>query len=281
MTEQGESIAQKYANRVTAAHHLELLASGTLRRHLEDEAGRTDPPALLAAMDALATASEDAYRALLGEPGFVQFFGTATPLDAIEASRIGSRPARRTGARSLADLRAIPWVFSWNQSRFGLPGWFGFGSGLSALRDQAPDAYEALLVAKREGTRWEPWHYLVSNVATAIMTSDVAMMQLYAGLVSDAALRERLLARILAEHTRTLKALTAIYGGPLDERRPEVAAGLALRNDALVPLHHLQVGLLQEWRAARDAEREDQAAAVLPRLLLSVNAIASGLGATG
>jgi len=281
LTEQGESIAQKYANRVTAAHHLELLAAGTLRRTLEDVAGRGDPPHLLAAMDGLSMASHDAYRALLEEEGFVRFFETATPLDALEASRIGSRPARRTGERSLEDLRAIPWVFAWNQSRFGLPGWYGLGSGLASLRASDPDAYEALLVAKREGSRWEPWHYLVSNAATALMTSDIEMMTLYAGLVVDPELRDRLMERIVGEHDLTARLLAEVYEGPLEERRPGVAADQRIRHEALVPLHTLQVGLLGGWRTARAASLEAEADALLPQLLLTVNAIASGLGATG
>ena len=275
LTEQGESIAQKYANRVTAAHHLELLAAGTLRRTLEDAADRTDPPHLPAAMATLADASHAAYRQLLDEDGFVSFFETATPLDAIEASRIGSRPARRTGARTLSDLRAIPWVFAWNQSRFGLPGWYGLGSGLAALRRDDPDAYQALLMAKREGSRWEPWHYLVSNAATALMTSDIPTMHQYAGLVEDHKLRDRLMARILAEHDATRAALEALYEGPLSDKRAEVATQMRLRHHALVPLHALQVSLLRQWRASGHDE------ALLPRLLLTVNAVASGLGATG
>ncbi|MEO1273677.1 MAG: phosphoenolpyruvate carboxylase, partial [Myxococcota bacterium] len=160
MTEQGESISQRYANRVTAAHHLELLTAGTFAAEVADRAGRSDPPELVALMDELAQTSRQAYRALIEHEGFIPFFSQATPIDVIEASRIGSRPARRTGRRSLGDLRAIPWVFAWNQSRFVLPGWFGLGSALLQLREHNAEGFERLVVAKHEDTRWAPLHYL-------------------------------------------------------------------------------------------------------------------------
>ncbi|MEO0326628.1 MAG: phosphoenolpyruvate carboxylase, partial [Myxococcota bacterium] len=140
LTEQGETIAQKYANQVTAAHHLELLLAGTLAGTLG--ASREDPPELVALMDGLADRSRMAFRALVEAEGFLPFFQQATPLDAIEQAGIGSRPARRTGQRSLADLRAIPWVFAWNQCRATLPAWYGFGSALETLRSGDPAAFE-------------------------------------------------------------------------------------------------------------------------------------------
>jgi len=279
LTEQGETIDEKYANLVTAAHHLELLAAGTMYATAHDQADRTDPPELVAIMDELSRDSRAAYRQLLETDGFIPFFEQATPLDAIEASRIGSRPARRTGKRTINDLRAIPWVFAWNQSRFILPGWYGLGSALLGLRDRDPTAFERVVVAKREETRWAPLHYLISNAATAHMTSDTDIMARYAGLVEDDGVRDRLLGMITAERDRTAEALEAIYGGPLPNRRSRIHRMLQLRNEALVPLHDHQIDLLKRWRAAR--ANGGDAEAVLPQLLLTVNAIASGLGATG
>jgi len=278
LTEQGESIAQKYANRVTAAHHLELLAAGALRATLADDDGRQDPPELLALLDGLADRSRKAYRALLDADGFVSFFEHATPLDVIESSRIGSRPARRTGKRSLGDLRAIPWVFSWNQSRFGLPGWYGLGTALMALRDDDKEGFEALVRAKAEATRWNPWHYLISNAATAHMTSDLNLMQAYASLVPDDELRERILQQIVDEHRKTKEALELIYVAPLSTIRPNIDAAIRMRHEALLPLHKHQIALLRRWRSTSNP---DEAEPLLLQLLLTVNAIASGLGATG
>jgi phosphoenolpyruvate carboxylase len=172
VTEQGETISQKYANRGTASHHLELLGAGALAATAFDRAGRRDPEDLPPIMERLAVSSRRAYRALLEAEGFISFFGNATPIDALEASRIGSRPPRRSGRRSLDDLRAIPWVFAWNQSRFVLPGWYGLGSALEALHSEAPAEFERIIAAKAETEeRWPPLHYLLSNIATAWMTA--------------------------------------------------------------------------------------------------------------
>jgi phosphoenolpyruvate carboxylase len=281
VTEQGEIIAQKYANRVTAVNHLELLLAGTLGRTLRDRRGGEDPAPLPEIMDRLAETSLRAYRALVEAPGFLSFFECATPIDAIEQSRIGSRPARRTGQRTLQDLRAIPWVFAWNQARFVLPGWFGLGTALQTLVDEAPEAFDALLRAKAgDGDRWAPFHYMASNAATAWAQASPEIMRLYAELVPDDAVRGRLLQQILDEHARTAEVLERLYGAPLAEARPRIHRVLEVRHRALVPLHHHQVGLLQRWRAA-GAAGNGEADALLRTLLLSVNAIAGGLGATG
>ena len=232
-------------------------------------------------MDKVARWSRDAYRALVTADGFLTFFGTATPIDALEQSRIGSRPARRTGQRTLADLRAIPWVFAWNQARFVLPGWYGLGAGLARLEQEEPELFAALVRAKTETHRWAPVHYMISNAATAWASSAPAIMRLYADLVPDAELRDRLLAMILDEHAQTGARLEAIYGAPLAEARPQSQRVLERRAEALLPLHQHQVSLLARWRDARDAEDAATAEALLPELLLSVNAIAAGIGATG
>lgn len=278
MTEQGETISQKYANRVTAAHQLELLLAGALGATMIE---RRDPEPLVAAMDALATEARAAYDRLVGADGFLTFFDGATPIDAIEQNRIGSRPSRRSGRRSLGDLRAIPWVFAWNQARFGLPGWYGVGSALAALRAADPAAFDALVAAKVDGPgRWPPFHYLVSNAATAWSAACPTIMTRYAGLVEDEALRARILRLILDEHALTGEMLGAIYGAPVPEARPLVQAQIDRRDAALAPLHDRQIALLRQWRAQRDAG-EAQAAQTLTSVLLTVNAIASGLGGTG
>jgi len=281
LTEQGETISQKYANKVTAAHHLELLLAGTFRAAVEDAGGREAQPALAEILERLAADSRDAYRGLLEADGFIPFFRQATPIDAIETCRIGSRPARRTGQASLADLRAIPWVFAWNQSRFVLPGWYGLGSALDGLRHDDPDAFEAIVVAKREETRWAPVHYLISNAATAFMTSSRELMAKYAELVEDADVRDRLLKQVLEEHTRTGEVLQTIYGDALGTVRWRIDRVLTPRRAALGPLHHHQIELLRRWREAHASGQSVAADALLPQLLLTINAIAAGLGATG
>jgi phosphoenolpyruvate carboxylase len=277
LTEQGETIARKYANRLTATHNLELLLSGVARsaaqyRYLQPEAR----PDLETVMTALADDSYQTYRALLESPGFIDFYRQATPIDVIESSRIGSRPARRTGQRTLADLRAIPWVFSWSQSRFFLSGWYGVGTALERLRGDRPDDFALLQASAFDLPQL---HYIISSVASNLMLADADLMRRYADLVTDEAVRGDILARILDELERTRTVFEVIYGGPLVERRPNVSQIIRLRREPLATLHARQIDLLRRWRQlATDDPRSES---VLLQLLLSVNAIANGLGTTG
>jgi phosphoenolpyruvate carboxylase len=278
ITEQGETISQKYANIITAEYHLELLLAGTAAATIGTERQRPAPDQLDDVMDRLAASSRTAYADLLHTDRFIEFFRQATPIDVIESSRMGSRPPRRTGRPSIADLRAIPWVFSWSQARFFLSGWFGLGTALSELKNTDPDNYGKLLEHVFD---WPPLHYIISNAATSVATSDPDIMGPYAGLVADPALRVTILTRILDERQRTIDVLEEIYGGPLSVRRPNIARTLESRRPALELLHGRQVELISAWRAALAAGDEARAERILSELLVAVNAIASGLGATG
>jgi phosphoenolpyruvate carboxylase len=271
LTEQGEVIARKYANQLTAVHNLELLLSGTLAASTLDHYREAEPHALEPVLDRMAQWSRLKYQELLNQDGFVGFYRQATPIDLIESSRIGSRPARRTGRHTLADLRAIPWVFSWGQSRFFLSGWYGVGAALDRLQTEDPATFEAL---RRQAFDWPILHNIVSSAASNLMLSNQALMTAYAELVGDDALRERILQNVLEERERTRQALERIYGGDLFEKRPNVAQVIRLRQLPLERLHHEQIGLLRVWRRDPTPER-------LSSLLLTVNAIANGLGATG
>ncbi len=278
LTEQGETIAQKYANRLTAVYNLELLLAGMTRATLLEWHHADSAHVLESTMDWLAAESCRTYRRLLETEGFTTFFRQATPIDVIEESRIGSRPARRTGEATLADLRAIPWVFSWSQSRFYLSAWYGVGSALMALQEQHPDQFARLTPHLYS---WAPLHYVLSNAATCAEAADIEVMGAYAGLVEDASLRSRIWEPIVAELRRTRLALERIYGGPLSERRPNIHGSLQRRWPALRVLHQQQIELLRDWRHLRSSGAADLAAERLPHLLLTVNAIASGLGTTG
>ena len=277
LTEQGESIARKYANRLTAIHNLELLLSGTARSYAEQRHIKTrEQPDLDAVMSLVSVASFKKYRELLESPGFIDFYREATPIDVIESSRIGSRPARRTGKRTLADLRAIPWVFSWSQSRYYLSGWYGVGTALEQLRVNRPDDFALLQSSAFDSPQL---HYIISSIASNIMLTDSELMRRYADLVEDNAVRESTLGRILEELDRTRMELEIIYDGPLSERRPNVSQVIELRREPLAMLHLQQLELLQRWRKfPADAPQSEP---TLLQLLLSVNAIANGLGTTG
>lgn len=277
MTEQGETIAQKYANVSTATYHLELLLAGVTGISLAGKRPERNTETCSDIADFLAKASRKAYRGLIDAPGFITFYDQATPIDALEASRIGSRPKRRSGQRSLADLRAIPWVFSWNQCRYYLPGWFGVGSALETLEKEHPDLFKKL---QGELRHYSFLYYVLSNVETNIASADLDIMRNYASLVTDPDVRERIFGIISAEYERTREQLKKVFGGSLEERRPRMGKTLLLRARALALLHEQQIAIIKDWRTAR-AENPTKAETLLPRVLLSINAIASGLRTTG
>jgi phosphoenolpyruvate carboxylase len=271
LTEQGEVIARKYANRQTALHNLELLLSDTLRVSTLDRYRNFSPHPLEPVISQLAEISRSKYQSLLHEADFITFYRQATPIDVIESSRIGSRPSRRTGQHTLADLRAIPWVFSWSQSRFLLSGWYGFGTALSQLMTNQPDIFAEL---RGHAFNWSILHNIISNTANNVMLANRDLMQQYASLVENDELRNRLMRQILDELERTTHVLTEIYGGALFEKRTNVAQVILLRQEPLKHLHQQQIELLRTWRAAQSQD-------LLVQLLLTVNAIANGLGTTG
>jgi phosphoenolpyruvate carboxylase len=278
VTEQGETIAQKYANRISAAYNLELFLAGVTEARLSHRHGGKRPNAPENTMDFLAENSNRSYRQLIEAPGLLDFFRQATPIDIIESSRIGSRPSRRTGKASLDDLRAIPWVFSWNQARFAISGWYGAGSALEALRAERPEEFELI---RGHDFSWAPLRYIVSNVATSIATVDPWIMQQYAQLVEDPGIREDLLGMITAEYLKTRRLLEMLYDGPLEEKLVNVFRFIKMRESGLGMLHRLQIDLLGRWRELSASGSTAEADALLPELLLTVNAISGGLRSTG
>lgn len=274
MTEQGETIAQKYAHLSSAVYNVELLmasAATTAARHRL--AGRNEA-ALWPRLDKLSAWSRDTYRELLNLPDFMTFYRQATPIDALENSRIGSRPARRTGQTTLDDLRAIPWVFSWTQNRFYLPGWFGAGSALMRMQAEDPTGFAALQTEVKSS----PFlRYVMTNIESSLMSANESIMKGYANLVEDDAIRDRFMGVILGEFYRTREILAALFEGTFKDRRPRLAFTMEIREEALAELHQNQIRLLREWRSLSGEAAEDR----LPELLISINAIASGLRTTG
>ncbi|WP_038167084.1 phosphoenolpyruvate carboxylase [Verrucomicrobium sp. BvORR106] len=279
MTEQGETISQKYSHLGSATYQVETLtasvsAATAKHRHAPKPA---DPCREI--LDRIAGYSMEAYRGLLHAPDFITFYREATPIDALENSRIGSRPSRRTGRASLEDLRAIPWVFSWTQSRFYLPGWYGVGAAFERLKVEAPEDYAAL-----EGSISESsfLRYVLTNMDGSIVSANEEIMLAYGSLVADEAIRTRFMEQIIAEFHRTRDHLANIlHGGGFGSRRPRMARTLQVREEPLKVLHHQQVALLKEWRALTAAGDTAAAEAMIPDLLISINAIASGLRTTG
>ena len=278
MTEQGETIAQKYGSVGAASYHLELLtssvAAATARRFSTNEPA--DPLKELAPQ--LAEMSRKAYRELLETSDFIRFHRQATPIDALENSRIGSRPSRRTAQPTLADLRAIPWVFSWNQSRFYLPGWYGVGSGLQKLREINPDSYNLIQERLKDSPFFK---YVLTNVETSLASSAPEVMEDYANLVVEEDIRAKFMGMIIQEHQRTSSSIQELYGESFETRRPRMRFTLKFREEPLKALHWNQIELLQRWREMKAAGEETAAERFFPKILLSINAIASGLRNTG
>ena len=278
LTEQGEVIGQKFGNLPTAVYNLELLAAGVTVATLKNSGPETVDSRLRDIGERLSQYSQEAYQAQLESPGFIKFWSAATPIDALERSFIGSRPARRSGKRTVEDLRAIPWVFSWTQARYYLPGWFGVGSALERLHEEHRRDYQYL---KRECKTWPFVRYVLYNAETSLASADLDIMKQYATLVPDPVVRKAQFTRIKNEYIRTERMLEDFFGAARAERRPRLTRTLAMRAEGLRRLHAIQIALLREWRSLRASRRTREADALVPSLLLSVNAIASGERTTG
>lgn len=278
LTEQGETIAQKYANAPTATYNLELLLAACTATTLRHKIPYARNEKRIALGERLSDYSEAAYKALLEEEGFIQFWASATPIDALEHSFIGSRPSRRSGKRSLEDLRAIPWVFSWVQSRYYLPAWYGLGHALERLAREDAQSFDFVCESART---WPFMRYVLYNAETSLSSADLGLMYNYAELVEDEALRDRFYQLIAGEFRNTQSMINQAFGAPRGVRRPRMESTLALRESGLRVLHQRQIALLRTWRAYRANGDDAKADALVPSLLLSINAIASGLRTTG
>ncbi|XRQ05742.1 phosphoenolpyruvate carboxylase [Actinomadura welshii] len=274
VTEQGEVIFARYGHREIARRHVEqvtsavLLAStGAVQDRARQAAARYRPLA-----DKISEAAEAAFRGLIETEDFAAWFAQVSPLEEISELRIGSRPARRKAARGLEDLRAIPWVFAWTQTRVNLPGWYGLGSGLAAVSDdgrdlaELRDAYES----------WPLFNTLLDNAEMSLAKSDRAIAERYLALGD----RPELSDTVLTEYDRTHRLVLAVTNhNRLLENRKVLSRAVELRNPYVDALSHLQLRALTALRAGVDNEEERTHLEAL--LLLSVNGVAAGLQNTG
>ncbi|MCE1199534.1 MAG: phosphoenolpyruvate carboxylase [Marinilabiliales bacterium] len=277
-TEQGETIERKYANKINAVYNLELVTSGALTVTMMQQDQSDEEYAYAPELLFLASKSKEVYEALTLRPGFIRFYQKATPIDAIEQSKIGSRPARRTGTRTLKDLRAIPWVFSWSQCRFNITGWYGVGSSLESMRTQDPAKFERF----RLGVKSDPFiRYLLTNVDSSLASSDEEIFRQYARLAADEPDHREILDLLLQEFALTRRLIDQVLGRPISERRKNHHYSTLLRAHALRPLHQHQVHLLEQWRMCQQEEPCPEADSILFELLQCINAIAGAIGYTG
>ncbi|WP_439623219.1 phosphoenolpyruvate carboxylase [Gemmata sp.] len=274
MTEQGEMIADRFGHPAIAERHLEQVLNAVLRTSLPGDEGQPDA-SWVAALDRIADAGRRAYRAFVYDnPEFLTYFEQATCIGEIARLKIGSRPARRSAASSIDQLRAIPWVFSWMQSRHTLPGWFGLGGAVREFLAARPDG---LAMLREMYAKWPFWTTLIDNAQMILAKADMTIARLYADLVEDQALAARVYDRILAEHRDSVGAVCEITGqANLLERSPILKTSIDRRNPYVDPLSFIQLVLLKRLRAGGERTAELETA-----VLESINGVASGLKNTG
>lgn len=277
ITEQGETIEKKYANKINAAYNLELMLAGTTLNTLLHKHNRVEQSDTMEIMEYMGKESFLIYSELLENPDFLEFYQQATPIDVIEESKIGSRPARRTGKRTFSDLRAIPWVFSWGQARFHITSWYGVGSTLEKMQNEFPEKYAKLkeLIFTSQFVR-----YVMTNIDTSLASTDEEMMKLYAGLVENDKVKKSVLNLLLTEFEKSKNLMSELLGRPMHVRRKNHFYSTALRAEALDILHKNQVNNLKNWRKLHESDQKKREE-MLHQLLISVNAIANAMGTTG
>ncbi len=279
ITEQGEVISLKYSNPAIAQRNLEQLTSAVIAVQCLPI---PEPVAAKLArwethLDRLARLSFDCYQQLVYQtPEFVDYFWQATPIDLIEHLRLGSRPPRRQATTDLRQLRAIPWVFAWTQSRHLLSAWYGVGHALHEFARQEPDG---LVKLRDMYQHWPFFRTLLDNAEVSLAKTDLRIAAEYAAQVRSPSVREKIFGLVQHEYNRSVKLLLeVVQRTALLENQPVLAQSLRLRNPSVDPLNYLQIRFLARWRKAGEKQRTEP----LRRLLaLTVNGIAFGMKSTG
>jgi len=275
LTEQGEVLNWKYADPVLAEWNLEIMVAASLEAYLRKPKSAVHVrESMQQCMETMSADAFDFYRRNIADnPDVLTYFEEATPVNELEYARIGSRPARRGGSRKLGELRAIPWVFGWMQSRHAVPAWFGVGYAIERFAQRGETEIQLLRQMLKEFPLFAD---LVSNVELAMAKADMSIARLYSSLVSDVQIRLRVYNMLLEEFERTRRMLLSVMGtGKLLERNPVLARSIQLRNPYVDPLSLIQVELLRRKRAGEDSDDLNYA------LASTMNGIAAGLHNTG
>lgn len=275
LTEQGEVISAKYGSEMLGRRNLEVLVSANLMASEHKDLTTAVPERYLEIMSELSAKAFAAYRELVyGTEGFIEFFKESTVISEIANLNIGSRPASRKANWKIEDLRAIPWVFSWAQSRVMLPGWYGFGSAVTHLRNTSTE--EDLHLLQTMAKRWPFFQTMLSTLEMVLSKTDMAVASRYVAMVRDEALRNRVFGRIVEEHKQAREGLLWLTGQKeLLEGNPMLQRSIASRFPYVDPLNHVQVELLKRHREGDTDER------LARGIHLSINGIATGLRNTG
>lgn len=278
VTEQGEVLSTRYHDPDLAHRVLEQMTYGVLLGIRAAERATEIPAEWRDAMERMAAAGYTAYKALVHDyPEFLEFWKQATPIDEISNLKFGSRPAFRKATKTVEDLRAIPWVFSWMQSRFNFSGWFGLGTALEAMLQEGPAGKRAL---RRMHAEWPFFQTLIDNAQLTMRKADLEIARHYAGLVENAKLRRRIFAILEDEFRRTEVAILAVTGQKrLLAGEPVLAKSVELRNPYIDPLNFIQVEMLRRLRSGKLSAPEAEAAREVVEL--TINGISGGLKNTG
>lgn len=279
ITEQGEVLSSRYLLRDIAYRNLEQAASSLL----EATARLENAPDKLqlrkdeweTAMEAMSEKSLEKYQSLVfGDPDFITYFNQATPLNELDAFKIGSRPMSRKNSQEFDDLRAIPWVFAWTQSRHMIPAWYAAGTGLQSFIDQGTGNLDILQTMYKE---WSFFHATINNLQMALLTADMGSAKEYLELVEDPEVAQRIFENIVDEYERTKQALLQVTGNDsLLSNSPNIKESVHLRNPYVDPLNYLQVNLIRQLRESSDPSEE-----LVTDVLLTINGLAAGLVNTG
>ena len=281
ITEQGEIISAKYGDRPNARRNLEALVSATLEASLLPLDDIENPERAYAAMREISDLSQRAYAALMHEdPGFIEYFTNSTPLAEIGSLNIGSRPSSRKQTEAISDLRAIPWVLSWSQSRVMLPGWFGVGSALQqwlAEGEAVAGSQDDRVAYLRElHQRWPFLESVLSNMAQVMSKVDMGLAELYSTLVPNQEDAQRIFGIIREEFELTVEMFRLVTGREsLLADNPELVSSVRNRFPYLVPLNLAQLELLRRYRAGDDSHQ------VRDGIRLTMNGLATALRNSG
>lgn len=276
ITEQGEIISAKYGHPVTARRNLEALVAATIESTLLDLEDLGDQGRAYDVMSEISELSRDAYAALMhDDPGFIEFFETSTPVGEIGSLNIGSRPSSRKQTTSISDLRAIPWVLAWSQQRSMVPGWFGVGTALNEWVGEDPDG-SRLAELRELNESWPFFNSVLSNMAQVMSKSDLHLAKLYADLVSDREVADRIFSRIREEYELTLEMFLKVTGySTLLEDNPLLARSVDMRFPYLMPLNAIQLEMLRRYRAGDSRDK------VRRGIQLTMNGLATALRNSG
>ncbi|HEV3270970.1 MAG TPA: phosphoenolpyruvate carboxylase [Candidatus Methylacidiphilales bacterium] len=279
VTEQGEVLSTRYHDPDLAFRIIEQMAYGVL---LGAEAAQKEaqvPAAWRVAMTEMSKLAYNSYEALVHkDPQFIEFWRTATPIEEISGLKLGSRPTFRKATKSVEDLRAIPWVFSWMQSRFVFPGWYGLGSALEQFAAKGPAEADLLRAMYEE---WMFFKATIDNAQLTLLKADMQIAFHYALLVPDESIRVRIFDAIAGEFSRTEHAILAITGQKnLLEREPVLAKSVQLRNPYIDPLNYIQVEMIRRLRGLENKQSPD-ADDLRAVIELTINGVSGGLKNTG